>query len=133
MITEIDGFKCYDSELAIENDDFESLCYPAYQNYIPNNFWYEARNEIISQAIKKHIAYSQKSNFFEIGCGNGFVIKHIKTSFPKFTFYASDIYIEALKYAKQNNSNGIDYNIECEWDVLGNASIEKGKRKSLVS
>lgn len=129
MISKIKGFDCYDVELAEQNDDFESKCYPVYQKYIPTNFWYQARNKIISNLLSQEQKklLNKKINFLEIGCGNGFVLKHLKTKFPSFSFAGSDIYVEALSYAKQNNTADVLFfqynlfkkNLNQHFDIIG--------------
>lgn len=124
--TMIDGFKCYDADIAWHNDDFEINCFRVYQEYIPLNFWYRSRNEIIETTLSKFIKPSHK-NYIEIGCGNGFTLKHLREKFIGLNFSACDIYVEALKYARENNSDEIDLfqynlfkkNLDKQFDVIG--------------
>ncbi len=123
----IDGFKCYDIELAVENDDFESKCYPAYQKYVPDSFWYKSRNRIIEYLISSVFKKNKYKSFLEIGCGNGFVLQHLSKSFLSISFSGCDIYIEALKYCRSNNDNDTELfqynvfknNLDLKYDCIG--------------
>lgn len=122
----IDGFQCYDQELANSNDDFESRCFPVYQKYIPVNFWYKGRNKIINLFLNKFRSSSHKT-FLEIGCGNGFTLKYLKKKNLRINFKGCDIYIQALQYAKINNDSDIELfqynlfkkNLTSQYDVIG--------------
>jgi len=135
MTHNIDGFTCYDADLALQNEDFDKECFPIFQKYIPENFWYKSRNKIIAYIIEKKILknYNKESSlvFWEIGCGNGYVIKHLKNKFPALQYKASDIYVEALKYAVINNPENVDlfqYNLfNCNYfdnvNIIGNFDV----------
>ena len=109
----IDGFACYDPDSAKLNDDFEVACFPAYQKYIPANFWYNARSKIISDTIVHSFKLSSRIKFMEIGCGNGFVLKKLKSDHDKIDFHGCDVYVEALRYCRLNNPtvNLFQYNL----------------------
>lgn len=121
----IDQIECYHPESSQENDDFENLCFPVYQEYVPNNFWYISRNKIIGHLLNKF--KGDKKNYCEIGCGNGFLVKYVASKFPELQIDANDIYLEALKYAKKNNNDKVRFfqynlfypNINKKYQMIG--------------
>lgn len=62
-----------------------------------NSFWFRARNILIIWAL---LRYKKKStNFLEVGCGTGFVLKGISHAFPSVKLMGSEIHHQGLKYA----------------------------------
>jgi len=89
-----------------------------------NNFWFTSRNLLITWAFKRYFA--EAKNFFEIGCGTGFVLSCIKETFPTLSLYGSDIYAEGLHYAKKRLGNieffqmdAREVPFENEFDTIG--------------
>lgn len=90
----------------------------------PNNFWFCSRNRLIVWALRRY--FPKAKNFFEIGCGTGFVLSGIKNAFPGMSLYGSDIYIAGLIHARerlekvelfQMDARKIPF--EDEFDVIG--------------
>lgn len=89
------------------------------------NFWFEARNDLLSFLCKKYFAKSL--NYLEIGCGTGFVLKRIHQDFPGWNVVASEVFSEGLHFAKQRLGDKTDfYQIDAqnlpyenEFDVIG--------------
>ena len=88
------------------------------------NFWFRVRNRLILWALHKYAP--ELKNFFEIGCGTGFVISAISKQFPGLKLLGSDYFEEGLIYArqrvpsvefKQMDVRSIPY--ESEWDAIG--------------
>jgi len=44
--------------------------------------------------------FPDAQNFFEIGCGTGFVPSGIQKAFPSLALYGCDIFTEGLDYAQ---------------------------------
>lgn len=78
-------------------DSFERLLFLE-----ERHFWFRSRNKVISWALDKY--FSKACNFFEIGCGNGFVLKHLENRFPDLVFGAGDIFLEGLIFARKRLS-----------------------------
>ena len=62
------------------------------------NFWFRYRGKLIVDIIKKTIP-QRTCHVIEVGCGTGYVLCRLKTSFPRMLLSASDIYPEALEHA----------------------------------
>lgn len=93
-----DGFLSFAPELATGDDWYVVEFYEEMYKLQERNFWYSARNTLISWAIKKY--FPEMVDFLEIGCGTGFVVNGIAESFPSATVNACDIFFEALQFAR---------------------------------
>jgi len=120
----IDNIVCYSPEAALQNEDFDASIFPVYDKLIRKNFWYRSRNDIIQWLLKK-FASGNSLSMLEIGCGTGYVLSGLKkNNVLKLT--GSEIYLEGLKYAKENNP-GVDFfqvdickvSFENKYDVIG--------------
>ena len=90
-----------------------------------SNFWFLARNKLIGYFIKKYT--KDNSNYFELGCGTGFVLAHIEKQNPTWNITASEYQPEGLPFASkrvsrkvkfaQIDGNQIPY--RNEFDVIG--------------
>jgi SAM-dependent methyltransferase len=64
-----------------------------------NHFWFRARNNLVTWAIGRY--FPEAENFFEVGCGTGFVLSGIHRSFPGFELSGSDGAYTGLQIARQ--------------------------------
>ena len=67
------------------------------------NFWFRSRNRLIVQALNQN--FPQAKNFFEIGCGTGFVLSAIEKEMPHLSLFGSEIHSAGLVYAEQRLKN----------------------------
>ena len=83
-----------------QNDiGFESEFFNRLIKVEENNFWFCARNKLINWAIKNY--FPKTRNFFEIGCGTGFVLSGIDAAFPNLDLYGSEALSHGLKFASK--------------------------------
>ena len=61
------------------------------------NFWFRARNRIITWAFAKYAF--PVGNVLEIGCGNGYVLRGLKHAFPDAELSGSEIFLNGLHFA----------------------------------
>lgn len=61
-----------------------------------SHFWFRARNELIVWALGYYAP--DFKTFLEIGCGTGFVLTQIATSFPDANLKGSEIFTEGLSF-----------------------------------
>lgn len=85
-----------DSDQAV---GFKAHYFQELANLEADNFWFRARNQLISWAIQKNSPLL--SNFLEIGCGTGFVLSAVSKSFPHAEIFGSEYFEEGLVYARQ--------------------------------
>lgn len=124
--------------MRIPHDGFNPEYFSRLARLEGDNFWFCSRNCLILWAIKRY--FSGASNFFEIGCGTGFVLSAIEKAFPGFSLYGSDIFTEGLNFAKrrlhkvtllQMDAQKIPF--EDEFDVIGAFDVlEHAEKDELV-
>lgn len=88
------------------------------------NFWFRARNRLINWALQKY--FLDALNFYEIGCGTGYVLSGIGRSFPHLSLFGSEIFSEGLSYASKRSQNATFFQMDArnipfkdEFDVIG--------------
>ncbi len=119
-----DGFRCFAPSLAESEDGFD----PARFNYLAGveaaSFWFGARNELIVWALQNF--FPEARNFFEIGCGTGFVLEGIATGLPNLSLTGSEIHTVGLGYAARRVPQATLYQMDArkipfaeEFDVIG--------------
>lgn len=96
--TIIEGFKCYNPEVAFDNNGFSSESFDILQSSEQNNFWFIGRNRIILYVVEKHSGLKDKLKFLEIGCGNGVVLENLQKN-TEYDLFGSDIYVQGLRNA----------------------------------
>lgn len=92
-----------ENEILFPKEAFEPL-----YNSESNNFWFQVRNMIIGYEFKKHIPLNSK--ILEVGCGTGFVSKHIKSL--GYNIDCSDAYETALDYCKLRDAGNNYYKFD---------------------
>jgi len=97
----IHGFDSWHPELAnISSGSFFDLSkFKLLASLEDENFWFQARNELIIYCLKKY--FSGFQNFAEIGCGTGYVLKEVEINFPSANILGSELFFEGLTYASQ--------------------------------
>ena len=68
-----------------------------------NNFWFVARNNLISWLSKRFCP--TKAKYLEVGCGTGFVLKMLEKKFPSWKIFATEVQPEGISFAKKRASN----------------------------
>jgi tRNA G46 methylase TrmB len=102
---EIDGFKCYSLDLAIQNTGFDPKSFALLFKVEDKSFWFINRNKILQHLMKK---YPVEHSFLEIGCGSAYVFNHLNEKFPNIRFTGSEIFLEGLRLTKSRVANKID-------------------------
>lgn len=90
-------FLAFAPELDAETDDYDPSRYEALARIEPHNFWFTARNALITRALRRH--FPDAKTFLEVGCGTGFVLSEIERQFPQLTLYGSEINSGGLAFA----------------------------------
>jgi SAM-dependent methyltransferase len=119
-----DGIPVLAPSTAHSNDGFSPDFFERLFDLEENHFWFQSRNKLISWAFENH--FREAGNFFEIGCGNAFVLKHFESRFPDLVVGGCDIFLEGLMFARSrlNRASLIQMDIrtipfEDEFDVIG--------------
>lgn len=93
----IDGFPAYASSYALEGSGFKSEYFSELASLESQNFWFRARNRLIIWALNQYTPNFQ--SFLEIGCGTGYVLSGIASSFPNVTLQGSELFTKGLSFA----------------------------------
>lgn len=88
------------------------------------NFWFSARNRLITQMLG--VYFPESRNFLELGCGTGYVLSGVSKAFPHMSLAGSELFSEGLSFAAhrvpaasmfQMDARAIPF--ENEFDVVG--------------
>lgn len=97
--TSIAGFDAYAPEFADTGKGFKASYFAEFAQLEADNFWFCARNRLISWTMKKYCPHFR--SFLEIGCGTAFVLTNLAQAFPDATFTGSEIFTAGLSIAAQ--------------------------------
>ncbi|WP_269622999.1 class I SAM-dependent methyltransferase [Prochlorococcus marinus] len=111
------------SNKVFPTEEFESLFLK--EN---GNWWFLSRNSILIWVLRNKV--NKFSNYLEVGCGTGFVLKALANEFPEVSLNASEYYEEGLVYARRRvpscNFKCIDATIMSEentYDCIGTFDV----------
>jgi ubiquinone/menaquinone biosynthesis C-methylase UbiE len=86
-------------QLAEDNEGFDPKNFVKLFNLEAGHFWFRARNQLITWALRKY--FPEARNLLEIGCGTGFVLSGIREALPALTLSGSEIFNEGLNFAAE--------------------------------
>ena len=88
------------------------------------HFWQVGRRELILDVLKRNVPHLANSTMLEIGCGNGNVLAHLKSS--GISIAGMDILMEGLRFCRQRSSSVDLYQADIlslpflnNWDIIG--------------
>ena len=120
----IDGFIAFAPEEAHLNTGFKAEYFGALAKLEAGNFWFRARNRLITWALRRHFPAAE--SFFEIGCGTGFVLSAIAETCPNLRLFGSEIYSSGLEVAAKRVRKATFFQMDArnipfagEFDVIG--------------
>jgi len=99
--TVIDGIKCFSLEVASSYTDYPDEGFDLTDKTEEGSFWVSSRNRLFKSIIKRYQSQTGKTNFLEIGCGNGGFIRQIVDN-HNLEITGSEIYLKGLHYAKKS-------------------------------
>jgi len=93
------GFPAFAPELASGNEGYDAAFYGDLYALEARNYWFRARNALLIWALRKY--FPAAANFFEIGCGTGYVLAGIAGALPRLAMHASEVSSSGLSFAAQ--------------------------------
>lgn len=93
----IDGYPALAPELAHAGGGFHPEYYSELAVLEAGNFWFRARNSLITELLRRH--FPAIDSFLEIGCGTGFVLSGVAAACPSAKLTGTEIFSAGLGYA----------------------------------
>ena len=93
----LDGRIAFAPELAEEGEGFKAEYFGNLAQLEAGSFWFQSRNRLLCWAIERY--FPNARDFFEIGCGTGFVLSGIRKILPGLTLLGSEIFAAGLVFA----------------------------------
>lgn len=120
----VNGFSSFVSDQSSFRKEYNVEHYANLIDLEKKNFWFCARNALIVWAMKKY--FDGAKEFFEVGCGTGFVLAGLQRAFPDLKLAGSEVYIEGLQFASKRVAKAELMQIDAskipfsdEFDVVG--------------
>jgi SAM-dependent methyltransferase len=86
---------------------FDSNRYEFLADLQDRHFWFRSRNRLIAWALGRF--FPDAKSFFEIGCGTGAVLRHLRAMRPAITRFAgSDVHVDGLAFARGRLDPDVD-------------------------
>ncbi|MCA9411247.1 MAG: methyltransferase domain-containing protein [Candidatus Omnitrophica bacterium] len=121
---EREGIRVFAPDLAEINDGWSSDFSERMARDEEKHFWFVNRNRLIVWAIQRF--FPEAADYFELGCGTGFVLSGVRKDFPHLRLSASDITLESLPFAKRRVPDADVFQMDGrkipfteEFDVIG--------------
>ncbi len=118
------GYPQFAPELAASAEGYDAGYFEKLVHYETGHFWFEARNRLISWAMRKF--FPAAASFLEVGCGTGFVLRGLSANIPALELAGSEIFNEGLKFIRQRVPGAQLYQMDIlnipfadEFDVIG--------------
>lgn len=118
----LDGVPAFAPELS--RDGYEAAFFAPLAEAEPGHFWFEVRNRLVVDALRRHFAGTER--FLEVGCGTGFVLAGVRRAFPGWALTGTDLFPEGLRFARRRVPEAALFQMdarripfEAEFDVAG--------------
>jgi SAM-dependent methyltransferase len=95
----IGGYPAFAPELTKHSVGFSDEIFEQLADIEDRNFWFRSRSRLIIWSLRKY--FSNAQNFFEVGCGNGYVLSCIERTFPKMKLYGGEVFVTGLGFASK--------------------------------
>ena len=98
----LDGYLAFSPELNEQSDDFDEAIFERLAGVEEGNYWFRSRSRLIIWSLKTY--FPGLNNFFELGCGTGYVLLCLEKALPELSLYGGEVFVEGLKFASQRLS-----------------------------
>jgi SAM-dependent methyltransferase len=98
----IGEYLAFSPELAKESNGFKGDYFEQLSNVEEESFWFRSRSRLIIWSLRKY--FPNAENFFELGCGTGYVLSGIEKAFPKLKLYGGEVFVAGLDFASKRIS-----------------------------
>jgi SAM-dependent methyltransferase len=98
-----DGFVAFAPAVADANQHFQEQCFEELVGVEEGSFWFTARNDLIVWALERFAPNA--ATMLEIGCGTGFVLRHLRDRLPNLRLAGSELFFPGLMFARLRTSD----------------------------
>jgi SAM-dependent methyltransferase len=98
----VGGYPAFSPELAKHSNGFKDDYFEQLVDVEERNFWFRSRSRLIIWALRRYFPNVQ--SFFELGCGNGFVLACIEKAFPNLKLYGGEVFLTGLDFTSKRLS-----------------------------
>jgi len=98
----INGVYFFAPEISGVTESYDPTWYAELATLEENNFWFGARNKLISWLAKKFCPLEAK--YLEVGCGTGFVLRMLEKKFPLWSIFATEAQPEGITFSQKRAS-----------------------------
>jgi len=93
----IAGFPAFEPALAEKGRGFPRDSFRLMAEVEAKSFWFRNRNRLIVWALRHENV--EPARLLEIGCGTGFVLRHLASKWPQAEIFGSDVFTTGLGFA----------------------------------
>lgn len=90
----------YAPELAHSNADYLAEAYARLVDLEAGNFWFRARNRILTRIFRRYVPASRPARVLEIGCGTGFVLSAVRGE-NRYELIGAEQHLTGLVFAQR--------------------------------
>jgi len=102
----LNGFVAHSEEMAQSGGGgFKPEIFEQFNQWELSSFWWRARRDIITWAIKKFKNESGNVSFLEVGCAAGYLLGSISAEFPNINLSGAEIFLDGLQHAAKRLPN----------------------------
>lgn len=120
----VEGLRRYAPELADGGPGYDPAHYAQLAGFEAGNFWFQARNRVILDALAAHAP--GPGRFLEVGCGTGFVLQAVADARPDLEVSGSEVFAAGLDFARRRVPRATLFQMdarrppfEARFDVIG--------------
>jgi SAM-dependent methyltransferase len=95
----VQGFPAFAPDFAHLHPDFPPDLFPGLARAEEKSFWFQGRNRIIQWLFRRFLG-AETHDVLEVGCGTGFVLRGLATTFPSYRLTGAEVYSAGLRFAQ---------------------------------
>ncbi len=95
-----------DLDDAVGSGDYPPEIYALVAEVEETHWWHASRNDVIARALRPHVATRALRSGVEVGCGTGFVLRHLEQTFG-LSMVGVDMQREGLVEARRRTSSAL--------------------------
>lgn len=98
----IDGYLAFSPKLNEQKYGYDDAIFERLAEIEEGNYWFRSRSRLIIWSLRRY--FPDIEDFFELGCGTGYVLLCLEKTFPNLSLYGGEVFVKGLKFASQRLS-----------------------------